>query len=112
FKGENELYLVQQRKAESYITTVNHPLVLRATSISIFCYKVKGRSKDYILTYYVKCENAICTNFCSKKGFKCHTLLYDTKEEAEQFKNLITAGELDISHVKEGDIYILSPPEY
>lgn len=112
FKGENELYLVQQSKAESYITTINHPLVLRATSVSVLCYNQKGRSKDYVVIYYVKCENAICKKNCCKKGFKYRTLLYDTEEEGIQIKNLITTGQFDPAYVKEGDVSILSAFDY
>lgn len=112
FKGENELYLVNQTRANNYITTVNHPLVLRATSIPILYYKYENRSKDYGVIYYTKCEHAICNKDCSKTGFKYRTLLCDTEKEAVKIKNLITTGELDPNYVKEGDIFILTAFEH
>lgn len=112
FKGEGDLYLIQQSRASHYMITNNHQIIFRATSIPVAYYKIKNRSKPYILYYFIKCKNVKCKNVCCKKGFKSYTLGYDTEKEAEEAKRLLLLGELDPNYVKEGDIFNMSAIEY
>ena len=106
FNGEDELYLVQQSRANNYIVTNNHPLILRATSIPIKYYKITNGNK-YMVYYFIKCQHTECkVKNCSKKGFKFHTLSYNTEIEANDAKKLILSGELDPNYVMTPGIFV------
>jgi hypothetical protein len=113
FNGNNQMYLIKQKKLEDYIVNENHILILKTSGITPYVSKCPGKSKYYRLSYYIICTENTCNNTnCCKKGLKSKEISYKTEVDALNAKIILMNGNLDPNYVSDGTIIEISIKDY
>lgn len=104
-----QLYSVKQSKGEEYIIGGDHILILSVVGATPY---INTSKQLYVVTYYIKCENAKCKDGCSKKGIKRKRCESKNKIDVLSKLDTLLKDNLNPNYVKNNDMYQITIHDY